>query len=560
MIPTATTNNNDNQINIGITRSIGKRRVRSACLLDSLYWRSCLPSTWDNIHGDGGILHGQFFNTWSTHWSRSSLQLLESIEIQSSHKTSPVVSLDLDAHESRFLLSAGSKDCTICVYDLVHGYSNTKNSIAVPSSYNNNDDSNKDGRWHNHKQVFQPVAQSCKVSPRHTQSFASSTATAGYVPHGHSYSPTVVKFYPTDSGAFLSTDCAGNCFIWDTNTFTPVFVSHVVSPSSCSYLSSSSSSSASTYTAYPQVAIQAMALPQQSHTLAALGCRSSSPSSTSCTSNHFNNNKYVSASSYSFDENVIRLMDIKTGSIVHQLTGHTCSAAAAAAGGGIGTVQYFPFNDFLLASGGTDATIRFWDIRKAGKRALLQTLDRSKVYHQDEYPYHNQGIPTQELWSCHYTSSYINYQSSSHVQSHGGPVSSIAFTPDGSYLLSISTLDRKLQLWDIRPGVAQGAILLQTSYLGISDDPNQYSSYTLPRHQTKASLFVTQPGSRKTTSVWVCGLPSGEILGYSVHGNGCPDKVLQGHLGTALCMTEQHSTMRFFSGDSLGMILGWGPC
>ena len=468
-----------------------RRRLLRPSIADALYWRSCLPPKFGNGYSAAVLrypCHLHFFNTLSAYFSRSSvaLGLKENgfPEIVSPHHASPIASLDLDLIESRFLLAAGARDCTISVFDL-----------GVAGS---------DGHTH----AFRPVAQSHKAA-RGTDA----EQHLAHIPRGHSYSPTAVQWYTKDTGAFISTDSAGNLLVWDTNSFTPVYITNIVA------------------TGDSQVAIQAMALTQHtgqtvSHSLAALGCRSTSNTS-------------------AFDDSVIRLLDIKTGSVVQQLSGH--------ARGGVGTIQWLPLHDFILASGGDDAAIRFWDIRKSGRGALLQTLDRSQSHEQTDHI--RKGIQNHELYTC---SNHSLQHGLHRAQSHGGPISSIAFTPDGSYLLSASTADRQLQLWDIRPGTSHGSVLLPTSFLGITDD-QQFCPLALHKDQMRVSLLVTQPGSMRTTAtVWVSGYPTGEIIGYNIHAQGFPEKVLQGHVYPVQCMTQQQSCMRIFSGDSSGMILGWG--
>jgi DNA excision repair protein ERCC-8 len=68
------------------------------------------------------------------------------------------------------------------------------------------------------------------------------------------------------------------------------------------------------------------------------------------------------------DHPLIRLLDLRTTSSTHTLSGHE---------GRVHAVKWSPTNSNLLASGGSDGTIRIWDIRRS--RACVTSLDMQNV-------------------------------------------------------------------------------------------------------------------------------------------------------------------------------------
>ena len=75
------------------------------------------------------------------------------------------------------------------------------------------------------------------------------------------------------------------------------------------------------------------------------------------------------------DDRVVRLCDIKSGSVSHELIGHGTGRDGS---GGVGVIQWSPTREFELASGGNDGCVKVFDVRKSGSGACLFTLDRQK--------------------------------------------------------------------------------------------------------------------------------------------------------------------------------------
>ena len=137
-----------------------------------------------------------------------------------------------------------------------------------------------------------------------------------------------------------------------------------------------------------------------------------------------------------------------------------------------------------------------------------------------------------------------------HVQSAGGPVSSLSFTIDGATLVS-TALDRRVTVWNVEPSTGRYCAL-PTNYIG----PGQSNLHPIDADRRVAATIV-QPGSRGTASLW---LSSGcNLLAYGVHGpGGRPDVSLSGHLGAIRAIVAQENELRMFTGGADGMILAWG--
>ncbi|KAJ2955813.1 hypothetical protein NQZ79_g8249 [Umbelopsis isabellina] len=110
----------------------------------------------------------------------------------------------------------------------------------------------------------------------------------------------------------------------------------------------------------------------------------------------------------------VRLCDLRSGAFTHSLTGHHGSVMAA---------QWSTRYEHMLITGGSDCTIRVWDIRKAA--AYIMSLDQYNTENGDPL--------------------------SSTNQAHNRPINGLAFSPDGFYILSLG-MDEKIRLWDAYTG------------------------------------------------------------------------------------------------------------
>jgi len=175
----------------------------------------------------------------------------------------------------------------------------------------------------------------------------------------HDYSVSSLQWYPFDTGMFVSSSTDGSVKVWDTNVLRAEQEFRLGEPVFSARMSSVTSA----------------------HILIAAGSRLPQ----------------------------VRLCDMMSGAFSHTLTGHRSEVWALA---------WSPTNEFILATGSADKTVRLWDIRRPG---TLMLLDQ-----------HNAVPPTLNKFG----SSQSTNGSAQHVLSHDGAVTHLEFTSDGRNLLS----------------------------------------------------------------------------------------------------------------------------
>jgi DNA excision repair protein ERCC-8 len=474
------------------------------------------PSLIDDLYSRSIYAKSCFVTEQSIRLSRNQIQFNIFPQIISPH-TSQITSLDIDnSCEGRFLLSS-SKDCTISVYDLSLLGSNyhlhKEYDEHIRQKYIQNGRMSHERYIWEEQNKFRPIAQSQRIlSPEIERQRLNPL----FVPSGHSSSVTVVKWYPVDTGVFVSADSCGKILLWDTNQFVPVLSLNSLHVDH-----------------HGSFGVYSLDLPKRlnSHVLLAIGGSGTG--------------KEIGGDRVQIDEKMIYLCDIRSGSITHSLIGHS---------GGINCLQWSPTYDYILASGSSDGTIKLWDVRKSGSKSCLLTLDRASKYDKHEIAFGDKGTSRVKKKKRQETGGPGNYSTvevSKFVQSHGGSVSSLAHTPDGDYIISTSPSDG-IKLWNVQ-GKA-GRRLLPTKFLNSSPSPG----HPLNRRQQNIPIYITQPSSAKTATLWVAGRNQ-MLLGYEVHGmGGTPNKVISGHLGNVSSIASQENCMRLFSGGSDGMILCYG--
>jgi DNA excision repair protein ERCC-8 len=321
------------------------------------------------------------------------------------------------------------------------------------------------------------------------------------------------RWYPIDSGMFFSCSRSGGFHVWDTNEMLPVL--------ECKPFQFDDPSD------------------QQSSSMSCMEISSSS----------------LSIAVGSPTSSLIKLIDIRSGSSSHSLTGHEK---------GVSSIAWSPICPFVLASGGMDSCVMLWDIRKGGSRGRIAVLDmdRQRVDPYVSRPFFADGTHLRE--SRHRTgkskasssmrlkhSSPNNYygdrQSDRSLPlSHMGGCVGVAFDPSGHFLVSAGG-NGDLSIWDLR-GTAcklprrfvssRGTKPVDSSYLG------------------RAPLVPVPQGSGDTT-IWTCS--GSELCGFSLHDGGAPTSVLKGHIGAVSAISHITGTGSLVSSSSDGLLLLWGP-
>lgn len=116
----------------------------------------------------------------------------------------------------------------------------------------------------------------------------------------------------------------------------------------------------------------------------------------------------------------VRLVDLRSGASAHSLAGHT---------GAILSTAWSPTREHILASGATDGSVRFWDVRRS--MSELGTLDM-------EY---STGLSSSSLFT----------RNSVRSQAHRGPVNGLVWTENGHHLVTCGH-DQRIRVWDTSTG------------------------------------------------------------------------------------------------------------
>ncbi|CEG67633.1 hypothetical protein RMATCC62417_04031 [Rhizopus microsporus] len=266
----------------------------------------------------------------------------------------------------------------------------------------------------------------------------------------HKYAVTSLSWYPADNGLFVTSSYDSTIKVWDTNEMKAV----------------------EEFNMECRVHCQAM-------------------------SGIANHSLVASA------EPRIRLCDLANGSFTHSLTGHS---------GSVMSCVWSTNQEYVLYSGGSDGTIRVWDIRKAS--SCLMSLDQNNAVDQN---------PLGETNSA-----------------HGRGINGLTVTNDGRFLVSLG-LDEKIRLWNTQSG--------HNTFV------NYGSSW---RNRFKLCL---QP-ALSSPDVWppLLYIPSDDrqVLVYRLT-DGMLVKRLKGAYGRVTSVENRESHQQLYSGSNAGDLLVWEP-
>jgi len=200
----------------------------------------------------------------------------------------------------------------------------------------------------------------------------------------------------------------------------------------------------------------------------------------------------------------VRLCDLKTAKATHSLIGHRESVWA---------VEWSPSNEYLLATGSLDKSIRVWDIRRANSCLLIL----------DQHNFNTKPEP--------FTPSRPEVTATA----HNAAVTSLCFTPTGQYLISAGN-DNRIHMWNLATGM--NTLVNYPGALNRSPKSNQIAV-------SNNGKFVYYPSFN---SINVYDIYSGEQVG-----------VLQGHLDKVNCCVFHPTNMELYSGGNDAQILAWTP-
>ena len=291
------------------------------------------------------------------------------------------------------------------------------------------------------------------------------------------------QWYPIDTGAFLSASSSGSLYLWNTETMQPL--------------------------------VQLLKL--KSISSFDLSCAGRANATLCCIGSH--------------DSDQVLLCDVRAPGATHSFTGHR---------GGITTVKWSPASDAAMATGGTDGTIRIWDIRKPGSAAAIVTLDRENTRAQPRRPYRSDYRHLRLKTQKSSPNNYSRVQSDV-VRSHGNAISAFGFAEGGHSLVSAGR-DGRLQLWDLT-GTGH---LVPLQFQTLSGKP------AISSKQTRVPFWIQDDAK----AVWV---GNGSLISrYSLVTGGRPTQRLEGHLGIITDLEPIDNSMQLLSAATDGLILTWG--
>ena len=309
----------------------------------------------------------------------------------------------------------------------------------------------------------------------------------------HSSCVNSVQWYPVDSGCFVTAGNEGRIIVWDSNTLSPAVDFH-----------------------FEEHRLYKSLMPRspRGHCLIAAA----------------------------MEDPGVRLCDMVSGSCVHTLIGNV---------GAVHTLAWSPRDEHVLASGAADGSVRFFDIRRTGAYMILDQHN-AKPTRLDEaasIALCNGGVrsdvsaaPAAGARAARAAGAGSRKRArddgrltlSNSARAHDGGITALAFTADGTQLMSAGT-DGRLRLWD--------AITGRNTMVNFSDTPRLKEGNEIALTPDSSTAFV--PGA------WDVGV-------YDVR-SGRQLAPLRGHFDRVNTVIMHPSEQTLYSGGGDSQILVWSP-
>lgn len=211
------------------------------------------------------------------------------------------------------------------------------------------------------------------------------------------------------------------------------------------------------------------------------------------------------------DHPYCRLLDLRIAASAHTLKGHS---------GRILSTKWNPMNEYILASAGSDGTVRLWDIRQAA--SCVSSMDMMRT---------DQDI---ELTPLDYR------------RAHRSSVNGLCWFPTGTRLISLGN-DNKARVWQLGvPG-------------GINESVN-YGPLVQNRHLQTLDPILSHPGDLETPYLFVPS-DTGDILMFQALDGRLVRKLEspEGYKASryACIVKGEAKTASYYSGNGNGVITEW---
>jgi DNA excision repair protein ERCC-8 len=293
----------------------------------------------------------------------------------------------------------------------------------------------------------------------------------------HSSSISGILWYPFDSGMFFSSALDGKIKVWDANAATVEHEFLITGRQNTNRRVNSITASETTIASINCIAVSPIAARHST-----IACASSAG---------------------------VHLCDLTSGANSHMLIGHQNDVNA---------VCWSPTNEYLLATGGMDCSIRTWDIRRPGALQVLDVENRNDTFIHKDYI------------------SRSDERERKLVKSHNGPICHLQMSENGSRLLS-SALDNKINKWDLMTG------------------KNEVVNFEKITHSSLGKRFSWTAGANgqflfypNFKSIYMYRVSDGKLI-----------KSLNGHFDNINCVISNLSQADLYSGGKDASILCWEP-
>ncbi|KAK9477793.1 WD40-repeat-containing domain protein [Lipomyces japonicus] len=298
--------------------------------------------------------------------------------------------------------------------------------------------------------------------------------------HGHNYGVSSLTWWPFDTGMFITGSHDQTVKVWDAPSLTEA------------------------YTFELGARVNAHAVSDVAHHVGLVAC--------------------------GVDAAAIRLLDLRSSSAAHMLQGHE--------GVSVNAVKWSPVNEFVLASGGSDGTVRVWDVRRSN--ACLTVLDMEKT---GGSRFGGQGHGRSQAFSSS-SSSFLG-----EIKSHRGVVNGLTWLENGKKLISTGT-DEMIRVWNLTGSLDSG-----------TNGLINFGPLVRNRYLNNVSLVLSPIGDC-VPQLLFSPSDNGEILVSQVH-----DGKLVRRLAGSVTMRKRVAGLasrgpdhvEIFSGNSDGDIILWEP-